>query len=74
MATIEEPVRLSVKVSKRANDWLDIKSKELAISKSALISLAVENYIKETEVVYGLPKIFQELEKQGIKLDPNSLT
>ena len=68
MKQIEEPVRVNFKVSKRANDWLDIKSKELAISKSALISMAVEHYIKENEVAHGLPKLLLELEKHGIKL------
>ena len=60
--------RINARVSDRQNEWLDKKSVEMGISKSALVSVAIENYIKETEVVYGFPKIISELEKQGIKL------
>lgn len=66
---IGKPVRVNTRISARANKWLDNKSKEMAISKGALINLAIENYIKEIEVVHGLPKIVEQLEKQGVKLD-----
>lgn len=65
---MEKPVRVNARISRRANDWLDKKSEEMALSKSALISIAVENYIKETEVVHGFPKILEELEKHGITI------
>lgn len=61
-------VRVNTRISDRANEWLDKQSVEMALTKSALINLAVENYIKETEVVYNLPKMLEELEKQGIKI------
>ena len=64
----ENPVRVNTKISARANSWLDSKSREMAISKSALINIAIENYIKETEVLHGLPKLIKELEKHGIEL------
>lgn len=63
------PVRINTKISARANDWLDKKSKEMALSKSALVNIALENYIKESEVVHGLPRLFDELKKHGIKVD-----
>lgn len=71
MAEIDDrpPVRINTKISARANDWLDRKSKEMALSKSALVNIAVENYIKESEVVHGLPRVLQELQKQGIRVD-----
>ena len=62
-------VRVNTKISDRANKWLDKMSEEMALTKSALINIAIENYIKETEVIHGLPKMISELEKQGIKLN-----
>jgi len=63
------PVRVNTKISDRANKWLDEKSEEMALSKSALINIAVENYIKEMEVVQGIPKIMEELKRQGKQLE-----
>ena len=61
-------VRVNTKISDRANAWLDKKSEEMALSKSALIIIGIENYIKENEVVHGLPRIIEQLEKHGVKL------
>lgn len=65
---MEKPVRINTRISERANDWLDKKSKEMAISKSALVAVAVENYIKETEVVYSMPALVNELRKYGVEI------
>ena len=62
-------VRVNAKISERANEWLDDKAKELGVTKSALISFAVESYIKETDVVQGFPAIVKALEEHGIKLN-----
>lgn len=62
-------VRLNTRVSDRLNEWLDKRSEEMGISKSALVAVAVENYMKETEVVQGIPKLIAELEKHGITID-----
>lgn len=62
------PVRINTRISKSTNDWLDQRSIEMAISKSALVAIAVENYIKETEVVSGLPRLLDELKKHGIEI------
>ncbi|NLP49111.1 hypothetical protein [Bacillus sp. RO1] len=61
-------VRVNTKISERSNDWLDKKSVEMAVSKSALINIAIEQYRTQTEVIDVLPQIMAELEKQGIKL------
>lgn len=61
-------VRVNTKISDRSNDWLDKKSIEMAISKSALINIAIEQYRTQTEVIDVLPQLMAELEKQGIKL------
>lgn len=65
----EKSVRVNTRISARANKWLDTKSVEMAVPKSALINIAIENYIKETEVLHGLPKLVQKLEEQGIDLE-----
>ena len=61
-------VRVNTRISDKANEWLDKKSAEMSISKSALINMAIENFIKEMEVVHTLPRLLQELEKHGIDL------
>lgn len=62
-------VRVNTRISSDMNDWLDERSKKVAISKSSLINIAIENYIKEVEVVYNLPKLVDEFKKMGIDLD-----
>lgn len=61
--------RINTKISNRQNEWLDKKAEEMGISKSALVAVAIENYIKEIEVVNGLPKILDQLEKHGVTLE-----
>lgn len=62
------PVRLNTRVSYKLNEWLDKKSDEMAISKSALVAIACENYRKETETVDALPTLLKKLEEMGIKI------
>lgn len=47
MSIEKEPVRINTRISYETNKWLDKKSKDLAISKSALVAIAVDNYRKE---------------------------
>lgn len=63
---LRPPVRLNTRISADTNDWLDRKSKEMAISKSALVALAVENYRKEVETVSNLPALLKKLEDMGL--------
>ena len=62
------PVRLNTRVSADVNEWLDRKSEEMAISKSALVAVAVENYRKEVETVAALPALLKKLEEMGIEI------
>ena len=66
--TLEPPVRVNARISHESNKWLDERSFKTAITKSALINIAVEQYMKEVEISRGLPKIITELEKHGLKL------
>lgn len=60
---MNKPVRLNTRVSADLNEWLDKKSEEMAISKSALVAIAVENYRKESETIKGFPMLLKKLEE-----------
>ena len=65
----KSPVRVNTRISYDTNEWLDRKSEEMALTKSALINMAIENYRKETEVVNGFPEILSKLKEMGIDLN-----
>lgn len=56
-------VRVNTRISKIANDWLDNRSNESGIPKSTLILLAVENYMKEIDVLRGMSDMSELVEK-----------
>lgn len=60
--------RLNTRVSQDTNEWLDRKSEEMSISKSALVAFAIENYRKEVETVNALPVLLKKLEELGIEV------
>lgn len=60
---LKEPVRVSARISARANEWLDKRSYEMSVSKSALISLAVEEYIKQYTVSDNIPDLMKAIEQ-----------
>lgn len=66
---MNQPVRVNTTISHSANEWLNKKSKEMALTKSSLINIAIENYRKEVEVVEIMPKLQRLLETHGIKVD-----
>lgn len=65
----KKPVRLNTRVSHDLNEWLDRRSEEMAISKSALVAMAVENYRKETETVALMPVLLEKLKEMGIDVE-----
>ena len=62
------PVRVNTKISDRSNEWLDRKAEEMALSKSALINLAIETYRTQVEVMDVMPQLRERLKQQGIEL------
>lgn len=56
---LKKAVRVGLRISADANDWLDKKSYEMGVSKTALMNFAIENYIREQTVVHDMPKIMQ---------------
>lgn len=67
----KKPMRLNTKVSYELNEWLDKRSEEVGISKSALVAIACENYRKETEAVALMPVLLAKLQELGV--DPQQL-
>lgn len=54
--------RLTVRISGNMNDWLDVKSEETGLSKSAIVSIALDNYRKEQTAMVLLPDVLKQLE------------
>ncbi|HEY8400271.1 MAG TPA: hypothetical protein VIK89_03360 [Cytophagaceae bacterium] len=65
---MSKPVRLNTRVSQNLNDWLDKKSSEMGVSKSALVAMAVENYRMQFETVDFIPGLLKKLDEMGIDL------
>lgn len=64
----DKPFRLNTRVSLKLNDWLDKKSSEMGVSKSALVAMAIENYRMQMETVDVLPNFLKKLEEMGIEV------
>lgn len=58
-----EMVRVNTRISLVANQWLDNQSLETGIPKSTLILLAIENYMREKEVMARMADMGQLMEK-----------
>lgn len=56
-------VRVNTRISRVANKWLDNQSLETGIPKSTLILLAIENYMREQEVMARMADMGQLMEK-----------
>lgn len=46
-----EMIRVNTRISKTSNEWLDNYSAETGLPKSTIIMIAIENFIKEKEVM-----------------------
>jgi len=65
-----EMVRITTRISKEVNDWLDNKTARTGIPKSTLIYLALEQYIQQQTAVTEMPKmleIYEEMKKSMMK-------
>lgn len=61
--TEKEMVRINTRISSVMNDWLDERSKETGLSKSAIVMLAVENYYSQTEVMKNMANMAYLMDK-----------
>lgn len=66
-----EPVRINTRISSKANDFLDKRSEETSLSKSAIVNIAIENYMREQQIVNTMPEIMAELKKIGLLKEEN---
>ena len=67
-----ETVNFSMKMGKRLSDWLNRRSKELSVSKSALVHLALEQYMQTSETMKEtmyLKEMIKKLEKLSEEVD-----
>lgn len=55
--------RLNVRVSQKQNKWLEDESAETGLSKSALVQLAVENYIQQRKTVDAMGTMNELVDK-----------
>lgn len=55
--------RLNVRVSQKQNTWLEDESAETGLSKSALVQLAVENYIQQKKTVDAMGTMNELVDK-----------
>lgn len=46
-----EMIRVNTRISKTSNEWLDNYSAETGLPKSTIIMMAIENFIKEKDVM-----------------------
>jgi len=57
--------RLNVRISLKANDWLDKESAQTGFSKSTMVTLALEQYIQEKQALQGMHDINSLIERLG---------
>ena len=46
-----EAVRINTRISGKTNNWLDERASVLGVSKSALVNIAIEQYIEQKEMM-----------------------
>lgn len=55
-------MRVNITVSDRINDYFESKAKELGVSKSAMMCMALNEYIDQKEGIIGLQQAMEQLE------------
>lgn len=60
---MNKPVRINTRISHLQNEWLDRRSAETSLSKSALVAIAVENYMNQVEVMENIKDLIERMER-----------
>lgn len=55
-------MRVNISVSDKINDYFEAKAKELGVSKSAMMCMALNEYIDQKEGIVSLQRAMSELE------------
>lgn len=53
----KDTFRVNITISNSLNDWFDTRSKETGITKSALMAMALSEYIDQKESIKSLGKV-----------------
>lgn len=61
---LKKPVRVGIRIASDTNDWLDKKSYEMGVPKSALINFAIENYKVQDTTVLSMPSMIKHLDNK----------
>jgi len=56
-------VRIGARIGKVQNDYLDSESKKTGISKSTLIHLAVDSYMRQNKSIATLEALLNEIQE-----------
>lgn len=67
-----EMQRINVRISIKANEWLDRESAETGFSKSTMVMLALEQYIQQKQALQGMHdmnSLVERLDRIEEKLD-----
>lgn len=59
----EKLIRVNSRIGAKQNAWLDKESEETGISKSALMQMALENYISQKDAVSAMNNMTAMYEK-----------
>jgi len=58
---LKKPVRVGLRISADTNEWLDKKSYEMGVSKTALMNFAIENYRAQDTTVNSMPGMIKHM-------------
>lgn len=54
-----EGVRLTITLSPRVKEWIEVKSKEMGVTQNGLISMALNEYIDQKETIKAMGDLSQ---------------
>lgn len=61
---LKKAVRVGLRISADTNEWLNKKSYEMGISKTALMNFAIENYRTQDTAVSSMPSMIKHLDNE----------
>lgn len=71
MANSNEVVRKNIRMSQEVAEWYEVKAKELGVSQSNLMVMALSEYIKQDKTIKMMSN-FENMLKQLERMESNS--
>ena len=62
MANSNKVVRKNIRMSQEVAEWYEVKAKELGVSQSNLMVMALSEYIKQDKTIKMMSRIMEKLE------------